>query len=66
MFNLWLHYTCYIIHLFFLLMALSFNPCYTAVKDEIHHNETKSERKKWEVPPSTTDIDDKLPDNLER
>jgi hypothetical protein len=47
-------------------MALSFNPCYTAVKDDIHHNETKSERKKWEVPPSTTDIDDKLPDNLER
>ena len=38
---------------------------YTATKNEIHRNEIKSERKKWEVP-STMDIDNTLPDNLER
>ncbi|CAB3994719.1 predicted protein [Paramuricea clavata] len=35
------------------------------MKDKIHH-EIKSERKKWEVAPATMNIDNKLPDNLER
>jgi hypothetical protein len=39
---------------------------YPEMKDEIHHHEIKSERKKWEVGPATMNIDNKLPDNLER
>ena len=35
------------------------------MKDETRQNEIKSERKKWEVPPSST-VDNNLPDNLDR
>lgn len=39
---------------------------FSEVKDEVHHNEVKHERKKWEAPSASTNIGNKLPDDLER
>lgn len=39
---------------------------FSEIKDGVHQNEVKHERKKWEAPSATVDIESKLPNDLER